>query len=78
MFRFACLLWLVAGCAVAADGAATPELSAAERSEVTAFLFHMRHAADAEYQAKMAAVESDQNPEHWLTPEEFEKRLSEP
>jgi hypothetical protein len=54
------------------------ELSAAERSEVTAFLFHMRHATDAEYQAKIAAVESDKNPQHWLTPEEFEKRLDEP
>jgi len=50
-------------------------LSAAEQSEVTAFLFHLRHVADPEYQERLNAVMSDKNPGHWLTPEEFEKRL---
>jgi len=50
-------------------------LSADERSEVTAFLFQLRRASDTEYQARINAVISDKDPEHWLTPEEFEKRL---
>lgn len=53
------------------------ELSATERNEVTAFLFHLRHASDPAYQAHVDAVLSDKAPEHWLTPEDFEKRLDE-
>jgi hypothetical protein len=50
-------------------------LSAAQRSEVTAFLFHLRRAADPEYQSRLDFVLADKTPEHWVTPEEFEKRL---
>ena len=50
-------------------------LAADERREVTAFLFQLRHASDAEYQARIDAVISDKDPDHWLTPDEFEKRL---
>jgi hypothetical protein len=53
------------------------ELSAAERREVTAFLFHLRHVDDPAYQARVNSVIEDKAPEHWLTPEEFEKRLDE-
>jgi hypothetical protein len=52
-------------------------LSSQEQSEVTAYLFHLRHLADPEYQARVNAVMKDTDPEHWLTPEEFEARLDE-
>ncbi len=50
-------------------------LSAAEQSEVSAFLFYLRHRTDAAYQTELAARMADRDPSHWLTPEEFEKRL---
>lgn len=50
-------------------------LSAGEQNELTAFLFHLRHRGDAEYQATLTARMGDKDPSHWLTPEEFEKRL---
>ena len=52
-------------------------LSPAEQGQVSAFLFHLRHAADSEYQERVASRLSDRDPEHWLTPEEFERRLDE-
>ena len=52
-------------------------LSAEERSEVTAFLYHLLHASDREYQQRVDAAIADKEPDHWLTPEEFEKRLDE-
>jgi hypothetical protein len=50
-------------------------LSAKEQSEVTAFLFHLRHVADANYQERVTSRISDRDPAHWVTPEEFERRL---
>ena len=50
-------------------------LSPGEQNELTAFLFHLRHRGDVEYQAKLKARVDDKDPPHWLTPEEFEKRL---
>ncbi len=50
-------------------------LSPDERSEVTAFLFHLRHATDSDYQQRLNRVMEDRTPQHWLSPEEFEKRL---
>ena len=50
-------------------------LSAGEQNEVSAFLFHLRHRADAAYQETVAERLRDTDPSHWLTPEEFEKRL---
>lgn len=50
-------------------------LSAGEQNEVTAFLFHLRHASDSDYQQRVAARLADRNEDHWLTPEEFERRL---
>ena len=46
-----------------------------EQNEVTAFLFHLRHAADTEHQQRVASRLDDRDPAHWLTPEEFERRL---
>jgi len=51
-------------------------LSEQERAEVSAFLFHLRHAADPDYQAALQRRMDDKDPSHWLTPEEFEKRLN--
>jgi hypothetical protein len=50
-------------------------LSPQEQGEVSAFLFHLRHAADPDYQDCVNSRLSDRNPAHWLTPEEFERRL---
>lgn len=45
-------------------------LAPSEQSEVSAFLFHLRHAADPDYQERVAARWSDRDRAHWLTPEE--------
>ena len=50
-------------------------LSASEQREVSAFLFQLRHAGDPDYRERVEARLSDKNPSHWLTPEEFERRL---
>jgi hypothetical protein len=50
-------------------------LSPTEQSEVSAFLFHLRHASDPDYQERVKSRLSDREPAHWLTPEEFERRL---
>ena len=50
-------------------------LSAKEQAEVAAFLFQLRHQADTDYQATLQRRLSDKDPSHWLTPDEFEKRL---
>ena len=50
-------------------------LSPTEQSEVSAFLFHLRHASDPEYQSRVDSRLSDKDPTHWLSPEEFERRL---
>lgn len=52
-------------------------LTPSEQGEVTAFLFHLRHAADSDYQERVNARLSDRDPAHWLTPEEFEQQLDE-
>ena len=52
-------------------------LSAGEQNEVSAFLFHLRHRADPGYQETVENRISYGDPSHWLTPEEFEKRLDE-
>ena len=50
-------------------------LSEAEQSEVTAFLFHLRHLHDTDYQNRVKETLTDKDASHWLTPEDFEKRL---
>ena len=51
-------------------------LSPGEQNELSAFLFHLRHRGDTKYQATLAARIDDKDPLHWLTPEDFEKRLA--
>jgi hypothetical protein len=53
-------------------------LSLAEQREISAFLFHLRHKADGEYQEQVDARLSDRDPSHWLTLDDFEKRLDQP
>lgn len=50
-------------------------LSPDQQSEVSAFLFHLRHASDAAYHERVNSRLSDTEREHWLTPEEFERKL---
>ena len=50
-------------------------LSPTEQGEVTAFLFHLRHASDPDYQERVGSRLSDRDSAHWLTPEEFERRF---
>jgi hypothetical protein len=50
-------------------------LSETERAEVSAFLFHLRHASDQDYQAAVQRRMDDKNPSHWLTLDELESRL---
>ncbi len=46
-----------------------------EQDEVIAFLFHLRHAGDGEYQRRIARRLSDRDRSHWLAPDEFEREL---
>ena len=50
-------------------------LSPTEQGEVSAFLFHLRRASEPEYQNRVESRLSDMDPTHWLSPEEFERRL---
>lgn len=50
-------------------------LSASEQAEVAAFLFQLRRKDDVDYQAAIQRRLDDKDPSHWLTPDEFEKRL---
>ncbi len=52
-------------------------LSATERNEISAFLFHLRRLCDPEHQKRINARLSDGDPAHWLKPEDFERRLDE-
>jgi hypothetical protein len=51
-------------------------LSASEQAEVAAFLFQLRRKDDADYQSKIQRRLDDKDPSHWLTPDEFEKKLN--
>ncbi len=50
-------------------------LSPTEQGELSAFLFNLRHTTDADYQARISSRLADRDAAHWLTPEEFERRL---
>ena len=53
-------------------------LSEKERAEVSAFLFHLRHASDGAYQADVQRRLDDKDPAHWVPLEELDRRLSSP
>jgi hypothetical protein len=50
-------------------------LSRQEQDEVIAFLFHLRHVDDTDYQRTLDRRLEDQERKHWLTPDEFEREL---
>jgi hypothetical protein len=50
-------------------------LSRREQDEVVAFLFHLRHADDPEYQTTLTRRLEDKEPGHRLSPEQFEREL---
>jgi hypothetical protein len=52
---------------------AASKLSAAEQSELSAFLFHLRHQKDSAYQSAVDSRLSDKDRSHWLSPEEFDR-----
>jgi hypothetical protein len=54
---------------------ALTSLSAGEQNEISAFLFHLRHRTDDAFQKELTSRMADKEPAHWLTPEEFERRL---
>jgi len=51
-------------------------LSTTEQAEVAAFLFQLRRRQDTDYQATLRRRIDDKDPSHWLTPDEFERRLN--
>ena len=53
-------------------------LSEKERAEVSAFLFHLRHASDADYQTDVQRRLDDKDPAHWVPLDELEPRLGSP
>ncbi len=50
-------------------------LTPSEKTDVTAFLFHLRHNDDPEYQSAVANRMNDDDRSSWLSPEEFGSRL---
>jgi SOS response regulatory protein OraA/RecX len=46
-----------------------------EQDEVIAFLFHLRYSDDADYQAGISRRLQDKDPSHWLSRDEFERKL---
>lgn len=50
-------------------------LTGPELDEVTAFLFHLRHRHDTDYQSQVESRLNDPNRSNWLTIEEFERQL---
>jgi hypothetical protein len=52
-------------------------LSFEEQGQLAAFLVQLRNRQDPEYLTEMGRRISDKDRSHWLTPEEFEKKLDE-
>lgn len=46
-----------------------------EQDEVIAYLFHLRHGHDREYESRTARRLKDKDPSHWLSPDAFERKL---
>jgi len=51
-------------------------LDAEGRQQIIAFLVSINQRENPEYRAKMARKIDDNDPSHWLTLEEFDRRLS--
>ena len=46
-----------------------------EQAELISFTLRLRHAHDADYRREVTERLNDQDKSHWLTPDEFERRL---
>jgi hypothetical protein len=53
-------------------------LSFPEKAQLAAYLIHLRNSEDPEYLAEMRRRIEDPHKSHWLSPEEFERRLDSP
>lgn len=51
-------------------------LSRHEQDEVIAYLFHLRRMADPQYEDRIQRRLNDKDPNHWLSPDEFESELN--
>jgi hypothetical protein len=50
-------------------------LSDREQAELIRYTLQLRHANDAEYRHEVTERLDDKDKSHWLTPDEFERRL---
>lgn len=50
-------------------------LSDLEQAELISFTLRLRYAHDADYRREVTDRLNDQDKSHWLTPDEFERRL---
>ena len=48
-----------------------------EQAELISYTLQLRHAHDADYRREVTERLNDSDKSHWLTPEEFERRLGE-
>ena len=51
------------------------ELSTIKQAELIAYTLQLRYSSDADYRREVAERLNDTDKSHWLTPEEFERRL---
>ena len=52
-------------------------LSTQEQAELISYALHLRYAGDPQYRREVTDRLNDSDESHWLTPEEFERRLDE-
>ena len=50
-------------------------LSSQEQAELISYALHLRYAGDLDYRREVTERLNDSDKSHWLTPEEFERRL---
>ncbi|HEY5296384.1 MAG TPA: hypothetical protein VIK59_00505 [Verrucomicrobiae bacterium] len=50
-------------------------LNSDEQAELISYTLQLRHEHDAEYRREVTDRLDDRDKSHWLTPEEFERRL---
>ena len=50
-------------------------LSSKEQAALIAYALHLRYAGDPDYRREVADRLNDSDKAHWLTPQEFERRL---
>ncbi len=51
------------------------DLDSGQQAELIAYTLQLRHAGDADYRREVTERLNDTDKSHWLTPDEFERRL---